>query len=60
MPIPGAFISGGDWRKAVVSIPMGQGINLALGDFVGVIIDFLIVAVVVFFIVKYGRKVGLK
>jgi large conductance mechanosensitive channel len=60
MPIPGAFISGGDWRKAVVSIPIGQGINLALGDFVGVILDFLIVAVVVFFIVKYGRKVGLK
>ncbi len=60
MPIPGAFLPGGDWRKAVVSVPLGQGINFAIGDFVGVIVDFIIVAVVVFFIAKYARKVGLK
>jgi len=60
MPIPGAFIRGGDWRKAIVSVPIGQGINFALGDFMGVILDFVIVAVVVFFIAKYGRKMGLK
>ena len=60
MPIPGAFIPGGDWRKAIVSVPIGQGINFALGDFMGVILDFVIVAVVVFFIAKYGRKMGLK
>jgi large conductance mechanosensitive channel len=60
MPIPGAFIPGGDWRKAIVSVPIGQGINFALGDFMGVILDFVIVAVVVFFIVKYGRKMRLK
>ena len=56
MPIPGALIPGGDWRKAVVSLPIGQGINFGVGDFVGVIIDFLIVAVVVFFITKYAGK----
>ena len=60
MPIPGAFIPGGDWRKAIFSIPIGQGINFAIGDFVGVILDFIIVAIVVFLIVKYGRKIGLK
>jgi large conductance mechanosensitive channel len=56
MPIPGALIPGGDWRKAVVSLPIGQGMNFAIGDFVGVIIDFLIVVVVVFFIAKYAGK----
>ena len=60
MPIPGAFIPGGDWRKAIFSIPIGQGINFAIGDFVGVILDFIIVAIVVFLIVKSGRKIGLK
>ena len=60
MPIPGAFIPGGDWRKAVIQIPIGQGLSLAIGDFVGVLIDFFIVAGVVFLIAKYGRKIGMK
>ena len=60
MPIPGAFMEGGDWRKAVFSLPVGSGMNFALGDFVGVIVDFLIVSIVIFVIVKYSKKVGLK
>src|SRR5512136_1686547 len=60
MPIPGAFVPGGEWRKAIISIPVGQGLNFAIGDFVGVVIDFLIVAVVIFMIAKYARKMGLK
>ena len=60
MPIPGAFIANGDWRKATFSVPIGGGMNFALGDFVGVIIDFLIVSAVVFMIAKYARKAGLK
>ncbi|MEM3737224.1 MAG: MscL family protein [Candidatus Bathyarchaeia archaeon] len=60
MPIPGAFLPSGDWRKAVVSIPVGNGINLAIGDFVGVLIDFIIVAFVVFLIARYARKMGIK
>ncbi|MGA2239090.1 MAG: MscL family protein [Candidatus Bathyarchaeia archaeon] len=60
MPIPGALIPGGDWRKAVVSIPVGTGMNFAVGDFVGVIIDFLIVAAVIFVIAKHAGKMGLK
>lgn len=34
--------------------------NLAIGDFAGVVIDFLIVAGVVFLIAKYGQKLRLK
>jgi large-conductance mechanosensitive channel len=34
--------------------------NFGVGDFVGVIIDFLIVSVVIFVIAKYSRKIGLK
>jgi len=60
MPIPGAFVSGGDWRKAVLTVPIGQGISFAVGDFVGVIIDFLIVSGVVFLIARYAKKIGLK
>lgn len=60
MPIPGAFIPGGDWRKAVLSVPVGQGISFAIGDFVSVVIDFLIVSMVVFLIVRYAKKIGLK
>ncbi len=60
MPIPGALIPGGDWRKAVVSIPVGNGINFALGDFVGVIVNFLIVAAVIFVSAKYAGKMGPK
>jgi large conductance mechanosensitive channel len=57
MPIPGALLAGGDWRKAVFTLPIGQGMNFAVGDFVGVMVDFLIVAVVVFFIARYAEKV---
>ena len=60
MPIPGALIPGGDWRKALVTIPVGNGMNFAVGDFVGVIIDFSIVAAVIFVIAKYAGKMGLK
>jgi large conductance mechanosensitive channel len=56
MPIPGALIPGGDWRKAIFSLPIGQGMNFAVGDFVGVIVDFLIVACVVFIIAKYAGR----
>ena len=60
MPIPGAFVGGGDWRKAIFPLPIGNGMNFAVGDFVGVIVDFLIVSVVIFVIVKYAKKAGMK
>jgi len=60
MPIPGALVQGGEWRQAVIFINVGNGITFGIGDFVGVLIDFLIVALVIFFIVKYARKMRLK
>ena len=60
MPVPGALIPGGDWRKAIFTLPIGEGMNFAVGDFVGVIVDFMIVACVVFLIAKYAKKIGLK
>lgn len=60
MPIPSAFVAGGDWRKAVVTIPVGHGMSFGIGDFIGVVIDFLIIAFVIFVIAKFGRKAGLK
>ena len=60
MPVPGALIPGGDWRKAIFSVPIGNGINFGIGDFIGVIIDFLIIAFVIFLIAKFARKAGLK
>ena len=60
MPIPGAFLPGGDWKTAIVSIPVGNGMNFGVGDFVAVIIDFIIIVLVVFMIVKFAKRAGLK
>jgi large conductance mechanosensitive channel len=49
MPIIGALIPGGDWRKATFDI---GDIKFMVGDFVGALIDFIIIAIVIFLIVK--------
>ena len=56
MPIPGALIPGGEWRKATLTIQIGNGMNFAVGDFVGIILDFAIVVVVVFAIARYAGR----
>jgi large conductance mechanosensitive channel len=58
MPVPGALIPGGDWRKAVLRVPIGNGMNFAVGDFTGAIVNFLIVACVVFLIARYAKRLG--
>lgn len=57
MPIITFFIPGGDWRKAVLAI---GPIQLAVGDFVGVLIDFIVIALVVFLLMRQLAKTGLK
>lgn len=53
MPIVGALVGAGDWRTAVLQVgPM----KFLVGDFVGNLIDFLIIAFVVFLIVKFVMK----
>ena len=53
MPFIAVIIPGGDWRAAVVSL---GPVKLAVGDFVGNIIDFVIIALVIFLIVKFIMK----
>ncbi len=49
MPIVGAAVPSGDWRKAVVEV---GNVKFLVGDFAGVVLDFLIVALVVFLMVR--------
>ncbi len=57
MPIITFFIPGGAWRTAILAI---GPIQLAIGDFIGVLIDFIIIAVVVFYMMKWLSKTALK
>lgn len=57
MPIITFFIPGGGWREAIWI--MGP-IQLSIGHFVGVLIDFVVIAVVVFVLMKQLTKTGLK
>lgn len=53
MPIIGAFIPSGDWRSATLTV--GK-IKFLVGDFAGAFIDFIIIACVIFVIVKTITK----
>jgi large conductance mechanosensitive channel len=49
MPILGLVTPTGNWREAVLDV---GGVKFGVGNFVGSFIDFIIIAVVVFLIVK--------
>ena len=53
MPVVAVLIPGGNWREAVFQV---GPIKFLLGDFFGAIIDFVIIAVVIFILVKYIMK----
>lgn len=53
MPIVAVVVPGGDWRTAVLH---AGPIKFQAGDFVGAVIDFVIIALVVFLLVKYIMK----
>jgi large conductance mechanosensitive channel len=53
MPIIAVLTPAGDWRQAILEI---GPIKFMIGDFAGALIDFIIVAIVVFMIVKYIAK----
>jgi len=56
MPIITFFIPGGGWREAVWMI---GPIQLSIGHFVGSLIDFLVIALVVYVLMKQLSKTGL-
>jgi len=49
MPVVGALTPDGNWREAV--IPIGK-VRFGVGDFMGALIDFVIISAVIFLIVK--------
>jgi large conductance mechanosensitive channel len=49
MPIVTAFIPGGEWRTAVVNV---GPVKFVFGPFIGALIDFIIVAFLVFWASK--------
>ncbi len=53
MPVVGVILPGGNWQTAI--LPVGP-INFMAGDFVGAMINFIIIALVVFLLVKYIMK----
>ncbi|MEM2901411.1 MAG: MscL family protein [Candidatus Bathyarchaeia archaeon] len=56
MPVITFFIPGGAWRTATLTI---GPIVLGIGDFIGKLVDFLIIALVVYFLMKQLTKTGL-
>jgi large conductance mechanosensitive channel len=57
MPIIAVIIPGGDWRTTVFQV---GPIKFLLGDFAGALIDFIIIALVVFLLSKQLAKTKLK
>jgi large conductance mechanosensitive channel len=53
MPIIAVLTPGGDWKSAVLEV---GPVKFMVGDFVGAVIDFVIVALVIFLIVKLIMK----
>ncbi|ABS56008.1 Large-conductance mechanosensitive channel-like protein [Methanoregula boonei 6A8] len=53
MPVIGVILPGENWQTAI--LPIGP-INFMAGDFVGAMINFIIIALVVFTLVKYIMK----
>ncbi|PIO02330.1 mechanosensitive ion channel protein MscL [Candidatus Micrarchaeota archaeon CG_4_10_14_0_8_um_filter_60_7] len=50
MPIVAVLIPGGNWRASTFQV---GPVNFMTGDFAGALIDFFIVALVIFFMVKF-------
>jgi large conductance mechanosensitive channel len=53
MPIIAVLTPNGNWRESVLQV---GPIKFLLGDFIGAIIDFLIIGLVIFLTVKYIMK----
>jgi len=57
MPIILFFVPGGTWREATVTI---GPVVLALGHFTGALLDYLIIALIVFFLMRQIKKTSIK
>ncbi len=57
MPVITFFIPGGTWREATLVV---GGVVLSLGHFSGALLDFLIIALIVFYLMKTLKRTSLK
>jgi len=57
MPVITLFLPGGDWKTAYIPIGTQQ---IKYGDFFGVLINFIIIALIVFLLSKQLSKTKLK
>ena len=53
MPVIGALVPGGDWRAATLQV---GPVKFLIGDFAGALVDFVIIALVIFMMVKFVVK----
>jgi large conductance mechanosensitive channel len=53
MPIIAVMVPGGDWKTSVLQL---GPFKFLIGDFAGAVVDFLIIAAVIFMIVKFMMK----
>ena len=56
MPVITFFIPGGTWREATLTL---GPIVLSLGHFVGALLDYLIIAFIVFYLMKALKKTAI-
>jgi len=57
MPVITFFIPGGTWREATLSV---GPIVLSLGHFAGALLDYLIIALIVFYLMKALKRTTLE
>ena len=57
MPIILFFVPGGTWREAALTI---GPVVLGLGHFAGALLDYLIIAMIVFFLMRQIKRTNLK
>jgi len=53
MPVIAVLTPGGDWRASTLQL---GPIKFLIGDFAGALIDFIIVSLVIFLLVKYAIR----
>ncbi len=58
MPLIGLLLPSGDWRTA--ELKLGTSGAIKYGDLIGRFLDFLVIALVVFFLVRYLFKLDAK
>jgi len=57
MPVITAFIPNGEWRDLAIAVGSQY---ITVGHFVGVLLDFVIIAIIVFAVMKQLEKVGIQ